>query len=292
MAMALTKSRNNRRGLFEKLKHWSSCSRAKQLKWRSFRRTEDGCEAEFSGYFQALHSDELRMTLSRRILELVCFIVLAALGWCIYDFVQTSQKPRYDLSWVEAACRERDTNFFITFASEINKPIRGRAPKQICYAANEAAELGAYTVVDFLLSRGADPTLKDSPRGRDLIYALVDSGGCPENLLSKVIEAGSGVKAKDAEGMALIHMAARWSSTNTLATLIRHGADVNAKGREGSTALHSAQSIAHARMLVAAGASAAVTNYAGITPPQMANANKHPDVADYLSSLTVGDRTE
>ena len=215
------------------------------------------------------------MTLSRRILELVCFIVLAALGWCIYDFVQTSQKPRYDLSWVEAACRERDTNFFITFASEINKPIRGRAPKQICYAANEAAELGAYTVVDFLLSRGADPTLKDSPRGRDLPYALVVNRA-PEKTLLEAIEAGSDLNTRDAGGDPLIHLAAGWSSTNTLATLIRHGADVNAKDREGSTALHFAQSIAHARMLVAAGASAAVTNYAGITLAQMANANKHP----------------
>jgi ankyrin repeat protein len=220
----------------------------------------------------------------RRVSEALVLVVAVVLGWFYFD---TVGKVRYDLVSADFAARRHDTNYFAGFSEKLNQPITGRRRGDYSFALHLAIAHEAFDLVDYLLAHGADPKLKDSPYGRDLLMSLVDIGNPPERLLVYCLEAGLSVNSVDAEGTPLIHHAAINASTNVLQFLLRNGADSKAEDRKGNTALHVVRNVPNARVLLLAGTPIHSTNVAGLTPTEIARRLEENELLAFLSGETT-----
>jgi ankyrin repeat protein len=172
-----------------------------------------------------------------------------------------------------------------------------------------AADLGRAEIVDFLLRKGSDVNAIDA-EGNTPLHVAAESEGGPdrgcggkEEVLSKLIAQGADVRwadisgavvrgcskvvallltksqpidinATDAEGMTLLHHAARTSDVNVAEELISRGANVRARDSNGWTPLHMAAcggSIVMARLLLARGADPLARDKYGNSPLGFAN---------------------
>ncbi|MEO7718757.1 MAG: ankyrin repeat domain-containing protein [Capsulimonas sp.] len=121
-----------------------------------------------------------------------------------------------------------------------------------------AAQMDNLGVVQALLARGADPSLRDKrgwsairwAAGRgwsDVVTVLRDHSpmdlheaaqfGDPVRVRAR-LDAGDDVNAPDAQGMTPLMAAMKSGSVETTRLLLDRGADVNRKGQKGRTALH------------------------------------------------------
>lgn len=98
-----------------------------------------------------------------------------------------------------------------------------------------AASRGHHYIVDFLLQRGADPTIEDS-LGFGLMHVTVFSGNI--NLLALLLYEPLSVDCTDATGQTPMMCAAYRGYNAFVDTLLRWGASVQAADKNGLTALH------------------------------------------------------
>src|SRR3954469_12510042 len=118
--------------------------------------------------------------------------------------------------------------------------------------------------------------------------------------LRKALKAGADINTADKNGVTALHHAVRFRSPAAVATLIEFGANVNqACRRNGSTPLHRAVTQTGApgtagktqeareivRLLVAAGADAAIKNKSGKTPADYAK-------DETIQALLTGKKTK
>jgi len=65
----------------------------------------------------------------------------------------------------------------------------------------------------------------------------------------ELVDNGADVRAKDRDGVTLLHVAAEWGHTEISALLIEKGADVSAKDKYGNTPLYWADSGGHTEVV-------------------------------------------
>lgn len=110
--------------------------------------------------------------------------------------------------------------------------------------------LSCSSMVEFLLSQGADPDAPDNNGLTPLHYA-VRRGDMGRVMTDILLKAGANANARDKDEMTPLHIAAKYDgldrsrmvSTTTLSLLVKAGANVMAQDNQGRTALDIARAL-------------------------------------------------
>lgn len=159
----------------------------------------------------------------------------------------------------------------------------GRSP------LNLAVKYELYTIVERLLTRGADPMLKDDHGGGTAILRAIDTGNIPivELLLEHVGELGLD-RCVDDDGRSLLHGACAQGEPDLVRLLKGKSLDPNAPDRNGLTPLHEASrygKVEVARTLLEElGAEPTIQDNFGRTPFTLAWQYQKTDIMDLLQS--------
>jgi ankyrin repeat protein len=146
----------------------------------------------------------------------------------------------------------------------------------------KAALEGNVEKVEELLSKGADPNVKDEDGNTPLHLAIKANHLQIARLL---VERGADVNARNKRGKTPLHIAAERSNEEAVALLVEKGADVNAKDESMLTPLHVAVdqgSLAIAQLLLEKGADVNARNLWGKTPLHYAARHPHAGIAALL----------
>ena len=135
-------------------------------------------------------------------------------------------------------------------------------------ALHIAAERGGADIVEYLLSRRADPKLVDK-RGRTALLAALGAGEV--KAAEALLRHGVDVELGDEEGTTPLHLAAAKGMESIFRALLDplRKLEVDARNAEGRTPLHlaaAADQVEAARSLLAAGADMEATDSSGKTP--------------------------
>lgn len=136
--------------------------------------------------------------------------------------------------------------------------------------------------VNTLLARGANPNAQNEYRQTALMGTV--STGNPA-IATALLEAGADPDLGDGKGFNPLLMASLIDELQIMELLIEKGADVNWVTNEGGTPLHAAAlvgKIEAARILLQHGANPNKRDKLNRTPIEMAEKNRHPDVADVI----------
>ena len=198
-------------------------------------------------------------------------------------------RDRYIELDIREASKRGDTNFFVTYATNLNDVVPRRQPRNTSYAILIAAEEGAVDLIPFLLQEGADPTVTDA-RGRGILHALLNNvDRIPDSLLSTLLQKGVDINLRDRSGLTALHWAAMLGSSAAIPSFIQNGAKVNLQDQYGNTPLHVVYNVECAKILIEHGASLVTTNNAGQTPAKSA-ADNRPEVYQFLLSQGNAER--
>ena len=141
-------------------------------------------------------------------------------------------------------------------------------------------------VVEMLLRMGVDANASDLKGDHALNIACLRGDPATARLL---LEHGANPNLRNREGATPLPDAALNGNVEVIGLLLDKGAEVNAVESESrSTALHYAASFGRleaARLLIKSGADASIKNAKGEMPLQLAERNKHDDVATILRGL-------
>jgi ankyrin repeat protein len=132
---------------------------------------------------------------------------------------------------------------------------------------NVAISLGEKTMVEFLLSKGANPNALDRSRGWPGLYAAADMGA--RSIAETLLAHGADVNQKNTQGDCPLHAAASRNFKGMAELLLSHHADVNVPGNDGEPPLFRAVEYNHlemARLLVSNGANVNFPGKSGQTP--------------------------
>lgn len=157
-------------------------------------------------------------------------------------------------------------------------------------ALHEAAYRGYADIAQFLLDKGSDVNVKNTPGLTPLHYAAMSYFSRHSNLdiVEMLIENGADVNAKDNSGNTPIHIPALNCNFEMVRLLIEKGADVNAKNDAGETALHVTSgngSFECVNLLFENGADVKAKTKDGKTASDLARKNGHVELADALDKV-------
>ncbi len=149
-----------------------------------------------------------------------------------------------------------------------------------------AASGGQVDIVEKLLGKGADSSIKDKEGGGNALLRAID-GGHLEVVRLLIRHKEVDVHCLDDEGRGLLHGAAVGGRANILCLLLEHKLDVNAADKKGRTPLHDAcreGKFEIATALLDAGADHTLKDKAGREPWTVAWQNGHTTIMDLLES--------
>lgn len=150
-------------------------------------------------------------------------------------------------------------------------------------ALAEAAVNGNMEVCRFLVSKGADVKLAGPTSGVTPIHYATK-----KEIVVMFVEKGADVNIKDGSGSTPLHWAAHRGSLDIAEYLISKGCDVKAKSNTGELAVHSAARMGNLdifKLLFDKGGYQDLPNKDGETPLYLARANRHEDVAEFITSI-------
>lgn len=158
-------------------------------------------------------------------------------------------------------------------------------------AAHLAASYGRDSVLQALVEHGATVSTQDLS-GQTVVHQSVHSPKCLEVTL-RGTDAAAAVNQRDTHGFTALHYAASGRHADVIHPLLAvGGVDVDTPDMDGRTALHWACAVGDATMtglLLAAGASATVSDVGGMTPLMYA---ARDDFVDCVTALISGDNVE
>ncbi|KAL9098109.1 MAG: hypothetical protein Q9163_006169 [Psora crenata] len=157
-----------------------------------------------------------------------------------------------------------------------------------------AASEGQKEVVNTLLNRGADPSIKDKEGGGTALLRAIDRGHIPvvESMLKYP---RVDVHCVDENDRGLLHGAATKGCTHIVRLLLGKDLDVNAQDNKGKTPLHDASQFDAfdvAELLLDNGANALLEDKAGRTPRTVAWQYGHTSVMTLLEDRNPRRSTE
>ncbi|KAI8486216.1 hypothetical protein Bbelb_361160 [Branchiostoma belcheri] len=111
-----------------------------------------------------------------------------------------------------------------------------RQDKEGDTALHEACQTGNVSIVEALVTMGADVTITDA-MGRTPLHeaALWATGEPVEAIIESLIEAGANMDQADKEKCTPLHLAARMGNCKAVKILMSHGADPSKVDKEGNT---------------------------------------------------------
>ncbi|XP_064110394.1 protein fem-1 homolog C-like [Macrobrachium nipponense] len=146
-----------------------------------------------------------------------------------------------------------------------------------------AASNGHYWVVDYLLSKGANPNGETSFNGTPLQAACALGYFEIVRLLE---EHGAYIEAADNRAVTCLMLASFGGHLEIVKYLLEVGADVNSKNIEGESALHACAKEGHLEVmkLLLEHNARMGADYSGLTPLTVASSRGHRDMVEYLLS--------
>lgn len=146
-----------------------------------------------------------------------------------------------------------------------------------------AASTGQTEIVEKLLDKGADASIKDTQGGSAILRAV--DGGHLDTVQTMLRHKNVDVHCLDDERRGLLHGAAVGGEVGILNVLLKEGLNVNAIDEKGRTPLHDAGRQGHldiAKALLDAGANPTLIDNAGRKPSTVAWQNDHVSVMNTL----------
>ncbi|XP_043229025.1 SH3 and multiple ankyrin repeat domains protein 3-like isoform X1 [Amphibalanus amphitrite] len=138
-------------------------------------------------------------------------------------------------------------------------------------ALHKAVERNNFEALKTLLDLGASPNYQDAKGLTPLYYSIVHNADA--SITQALLHDHATIGARDCQGWAEVHQAARRSMTQHLEHLLFYGADMNLHNASGNTPLHVCAingEEACARVLLFRGADREALNFANQTPYQVA----------------------
>jgi ankyrin repeat protein len=159
--------------------------------------------------------------------------------------------------------------------------VQGSDNQTLLYGATWSKHL---EIVQWLLSRGANPNVRDKIYGLTPQHSAAAFGLVEISRLLLQYKADS--NAQDHHERTPLRVASDQGHVNVARLLLEHGADVDARGDIRNTSLHRASYSGHldvARLLVEHGANIDAEDGKGRTALQVASESGHHDIAKFLS---------
>ena len=174
--------------------------------------------------------------------------------------------PPPDITTVDFACRNNDTNFFQKHEEVIDSQFKTKRPGGFTYPLLLAGQYGAYELVGYLLDKGANIQVTNSS-GQTLLMAIMQADKEPStNLINSLVDLRINVNNQDSDGLSALHFAVQYKGTNVVKSLLLRNANPNIQDINGNTPLHMVSSKSKALILIQHGARPNITNRAGSTP--------------------------
>lgn len=150
-----------------------------------------------------------------------------------YDLSNANDRERLADAFTRAAAFGdlKSAERLLQAGADVNAPApRTSARTALIYALESGDEEQARLTAQWLLARGADPSLASSDKEAPLAIAAVHDRVAIVELL---IQAGADLEARDRAGQTALHRAARCQSPQSVSALLRLGADPLALSAQG-----------------------------------------------------------
>jgi hypothetical protein len=144
-----------------------------------------------------------------------------------------------------------------------------------------ASLLGKDEIVDYLITKGADPNSKGSSVFSPLYYAVFRGH---LNVVEALLKAGADL-SQSTLGMSLLHTAVITKNRPMAELLVSKGISINLKDKYGLTALHMASELGLSEMslfLLSRGADPNLRDKQGATPLHLAEESSQPEILGLL----------
>ncbi|MFT5324299.1 MAG: ankyrin repeat protein [Planctomycetaceae bacterium] len=153
--------------------------------------------------------------------------------------------------------------------------------------------------IDELVSAGADVNAPDSEGNSPLYWAMIRGGGAEgEEILQVLLNHGADIDQKIArDGRTLLQAEASSGGQSSAQVLLESGANVNAINKYGQTALHLAirgpgvldsRILDVVKLLLRHGATVDIKDHHGVTPIDLAESRKMPELTETLKQVIAG----
>jgi ankyrin repeat protein len=159
--------------------------------------------------------------------------------------------------------------------------VQGRYNRTLLFGASWSGHFG---IVDWLLSRGANPNDRDADGSWTSLHGAAFFGHVEVSRL--LLEYKADINPHENYGRTPLYLAAEYGRVNVVRFLLEHGADENAQNNDHSTPLHVALFKGHldvSRLLVEHGANIDAEDNKGKTAFQVATERGYHDLAKFLS---------
>ncbi|XP_037071274.1 SH3 and multiple ankyrin repeat domains protein 3-like [Pollicipes pollicipes] len=157
-------------------------------------------------------------------------------------------------------------------------------------ALHKAVQRNNFEALKTLLDLGASPNYQDAKGLTPLYYSILHNANAI--ITQALLHDHATIGARDCQGWAEVHQAARRSMTQHLEHLLFYGADMNAQNASGNTPLHVCAingEEACARVLLFRGADRDALNFANQTPYQVAVIAGNLELAEVIQRHSPDD---